>query len=224
VLALAGCAGEERPAVPAPAERDVRSLAARMLELHPGLAPGTAARAAFTAEADALAARADALTRAQLVVEVMRLTALGDRNGHTGVFVFHPHARPLHVYPLRLYDFPDGLWVVDADEPSLVGRRLTAIEGVPVARIVEAARPLVPRDNDASVRLLLPEVVVTEEALVDSGSRTAARRRSRSTAARASSSGRSRRRSSRVGASSIRCCGRRSRSRSGSAARTSRCG
>jgi hypothetical protein len=166
VVALAGCAGEERPAAPSPAERDLRALAARMLELHPGLAPGTAARASFSAEAAALAGRADSLTRPQLVVAVMRLTALGDRNGHTGVFVFHRHARPLHVYPLRLYDFPDGLRVVDAEDPAHVGRRLTAIEGVPVGRIAEAARPLVPHDNDASIRLLLPEVVVTEEVLV----------------------------------------------------------
>ena len=101
VVALAGCAGggEARPAAPTPAERDVRALVARMLELHPGLGPGTPARAALQERGDALAARAGSLTREELVAEVMRLTTLGERNGHTGVYVFHPHARPLHVYP-----------------------------------------------------------------------------------------------------------------------------
>ena len=55
------------------------------------------------------------------MAEVMRLTTLGERNGHTGVFVFHPHARPLHVYPVRLYAFPDGMWVVAAADPAHVG-------------------------------------------------------------------------------------------------------
>ena len=167
VVALAGCAGgsEAQPAAPSPAERDVRALVARMLELHPGLASGTRARAALQARGEVLAARAGSLTRDQLVVEVMRLTTLGERNGHTGVFVFHPHARPLHVYPVRLYAFPDGMWVVDAADPALVGKRVESIDGVPVSRLTEAARALVPHDNDTGAGLILPEVVVTEEAL-----------------------------------------------------------
>ena len=171
VVALAGCAGgsEAQPAAPSPAERDVRALVTRMLEVHPGLAPGTEARAVLQRRGEALAARAGSLRRDQLVAEVMRLTTLGDRNGHTGVFVFHPHARPLHVYPVRLYAFPDGLWVVAAADPALVGKRVESIDGVPVARIAEAARALVPHDNEPGVSLLLPEVVVTEEVLTGLG-------------------------------------------------------
>ena len=171
LVALAGCAGgsEARPAGPSPAERDVRALVVRMLELHPGLAPGTQARAALRQRGEALASRAGSLRRDQLVAEVMRLTTLGERNGHTGVFVFHPHARPLHVYPVRLYAFQDGMWVVGAVDPALVGKRLESIDGVPVARIAEAGRALVPHDNDASLTLILPEAVVTEEVLTGLG-------------------------------------------------------
>jgi hypothetical protein len=167
LVALVGCAGgsEAQPAAPSPAERDVRALVARMLELHPGLAPGTEARAALQQRGEALASRVGSLTREQLVAEVMRLTTLGERNGHTGVFVFHPHARPLHVYPVRLYAFPDGMWVVDAADPALVGKRVESIDGVPVPRLAEAGRALVPHDNDTGVDLILPEVLVTEEAL-----------------------------------------------------------
>jgi hypothetical protein len=167
LVALVGCAGgsEAKPAAPSPAERDVRALVARMLELHPGLAPGTEARAALQQRGEALASRAGSLTHDQLVAEVMRLTTLGERNGHTGVFVFHPHARPLHVYPVRLYAFPDGMWVVDAADPALVGKRVESIDGVPVSRLAEAGRALVPHDNETGVDLILPEVVVTEEVL-----------------------------------------------------------
>jgi hypothetical protein len=165
-LVLAGCAGSDaRPAASSPAERDVRTLATRMQDMHPELRVGSPARAALRAEAEALATRAASLSRDELIVELMRLTALGKRNGHTGIFVFHPHASPLHVYPLRLYAFPDGLWVVDALDRELVGRRLLSVEGVAVERIAEAARPLVPHDNESSMALLVPEYVVTEEVL-----------------------------------------------------------
>jgi hypothetical protein len=40
---------------------------------------------------------------------------------------FDQHAQPLHVYPLRLYDFADGFHVVRVlGEEGLVGKRLTA--------------------------------------------------------------------------------------------------
>ena len=98
----------------------------------------------------------------------MRLTALpGERDGHTGIFAFDPsHPRPLHVYPLRFYDFADGPHVVGAlGRPELVGRKLAAIDGTPVARVLELVRPLIPRDNESGRRLLLPEYLVTAEVL-----------------------------------------------------------
>ena len=79
VAALAGCGGgSDEPAAPSQAERDVRALVARMLELHPGLAAGTEARAALQRRGEELASRAGSLRRDQLVAEVMRLTTLGE--------------------------------------------------------------------------------------------------------------------------------------------------
>src|SRR5688572_2269411 len=98
----------------------------------------------------------------------MRILALpGVRDGHTGIYPLDPsHAWPLRLYPLRLYDFADGLHVVAAMAPTeLVGRRVTAIGGVPIARVLQRVRPLVPHDNESSRRWLLPEYVVTHEVL-----------------------------------------------------------
>ena len=88
---------------------------------------------------DALARRAPSLSRDELLVGVLRLIALlGPRNGHTGLFPGDPaHTRELHLYPLRLYDFADGLYVVDAADASLVGSRLVAIDGTPVAKVFD---------------------------------------------------------------------------------------
>jgi hypothetical protein len=98
----------------------------------------------------------------------MRLVALaGARNGHTAVYPFDAHPRPLRVYPLRLYAFPSGLHVVAAPgREALVGARLTAIEDVSVERIVASVKPLVARDNASSFLDFMPEYVVTEEVLV----------------------------------------------------------
>ena len=97
----------------------------------------------------------------------MRLAALpGPRDGHTGIFPFDFHARPLHLYPLRVYDFADGLHVVGSlVAADLTGRRLTAIEGRPVGEVVELVRPLVPHDNESSLRGRLPSYLVTAEVL-----------------------------------------------------------
>ena len=114
-----------------------------------------------------LAGAAPELSRDELVVGLMRLAALpGPRDGHTALYPFDQHARGLHVYPLRLYDFADGLHVVGSLGPKdLTGRRVTAIGGTPIDEVVELVRPLVPHDNESGFRWLLPEYLTTAEVL-----------------------------------------------------------
>ena len=82
------------------------------------------------------------------------------------MFPFDAHARPLHVYPLRLYDFADGLHVIGAiGDEDVTGRRLTSIEARPMEEVVELVRPLVPHDNESSLRWRLPQYLVTAEVL-----------------------------------------------------------
>jgi hypothetical protein len=165
-LAITGCAGDDRPDVPTPLQRELRSLAETMESTHPDLFHDVP-RATFRAEAAKLADAAPELTRDELVVGLMRLAALpGARDGHTAVYPFDQHARALHVYPLRLYDFADGLHVVGSiGREDLTGRRVTSIDGTPIDEVVERVRPLVPRDNESGFRWLLPEYVATAEVL-----------------------------------------------------------
>ena len=161
--------GTAASAAPTPAS-DVRALADGYERSHPSPYASTP-KARFRAETAALAARAPRLSRPELVVGLMRLIALaGARNGHTAIYPYDQHPRPLHVFPLRLYAFPSGMHVIAAPgrEP-LAGARLTAIDDVPVDRLLTAVRPLVPRDNPATVLDLLPEFLVTEEVLVGLG-------------------------------------------------------
>lgn len=164
-LAAAGFGGASA-AVPGAAS-DVRLLAEQMETLHPDLF-ASVNRARFRSAVNGLAGRADALSQNELLVELMRIAALpGNGNGHTGIFPGDPgHRRQMHLYPLRLFTFPDGTYVVDAQgDDALVGARLTGVGGVPYAEVAKRVRPLVPHDNESSWKGLLPHYVLSAEVL-----------------------------------------------------------
>ena len=165
-LLMTGCTGEEKPTAPSPAERDVRLLARELQAQHPDLFHDLD-REEFRGTVDELADDASELSRDQLVVGLMRLAAMpGERDGHTAIYPFDMHPQPLHVFPIRLYHLAGGLYAlaaVGADE--VVGRRLISVAGRPVDEVVELVRPLVPHDNESSLRWLLPEYVTTAEVL-----------------------------------------------------------
>jgi hypothetical protein len=160
-VAVTGAAGARTDAA-----GDIRALVTEIELRHPN-AYHSVGRADFRRAADELAAGAPSLRRDQLVVGVMRLTAmLGERDGHSGVFPLNPiPGQAIGAHPLRLYRFPDGLYVTDADDRSLVGARITAVGGVPVDEVEDRIRPLITRDNDWTVLDRLPFFVVTAEVL-----------------------------------------------------------
>ena len=148
-------------------ESDVRALAEQMRTTHPDLFHSIS-QAAFGAEVDGVVARLPSLNEDELLTELMRLVALpGERDGHTGIFPLdRSHQRPLHVYPIYLYEFSDGLHVAaEIGNRGLVGRRLVSIGGVPVDQVLTRVSPLVPRDNEWSLRSLRPEYVLVAEVL-----------------------------------------------------------
>jgi hypothetical protein len=157
---------QARPSAQATLAQDVRELGATIEQIHPDPFRSVSRRR-FEAEVNALAGRAASLSRDQLLVGVLRVIALlGPRNGHTGLFPGDPsHTRELHLYPLRLYEFADGLYVVDAVDRSLIRGKLVAIEGLPVGQVLERVDPLVPRDNDSNLRGLAPHFLLTAEIL-----------------------------------------------------------
>ena len=170
-LALVGCASGAEPASPTPVELEILALADSMERAHPNLFHSVS-RATFRTEAESLAARASELSRDELIAGLMRLAALpGERDGHTGIFPFDAHAKSLHVYPLRLYDFADGMYVVGSiSGQDLTGRRVTAIAGTPIKEIVERVRPLVPHDNESGRRWLSRSTSSPRRCSVASGS------------------------------------------------------
>jgi len=154
-LALAFTAGAQARSQ-GPRADDVRLAAQHLREDHEApfreLDP-----ARFDAAVDALASRADTIGDDELVVGLMRLTAmLGNRNGHTGIFPLDSqHERAFHAYPIRTYRFSDGVFVIgQAGGTDLLRTQLVEVNGRPLENVLQAVRPLVPRDNDSTLKLL----------------------------------------------------------------------
>ena len=116
-------------------------------------------REAWVAELNTLAGRVNELSPQEAEVELMRVVALLSREGRDG----HQFALPLEdaegpVLPIRVYEFAEGLFVTAAAEPygELVGSRIVALAGQPIAEVLDALEPLVPRDGPATVPAFRP--------------------------------------------------------------------
>jgi hypothetical protein len=112
-----------------------------------------------------LAATADSLSDEQLLVELMRLLGARDRDGHTGVIPFAQ--TDVHAWPLALYDFEDGMFVMDALPPyeHLIGAELQSVGATGLSQVEDALRPLVSGDSEWTVRARLPAYLVIPEIL-----------------------------------------------------------
>ena len=121
----------------------------------------------FAARVDAAARQVTGGDRSVAVVELMRLAALlGHGNGHTVIFPADEHPDPLHLYPIALYEFEDGVFVVaSAVDRDLVGFRLEGVAGTPCEELLARLEPLVARDNEWTVRARRPLYLVTAEVL-----------------------------------------------------------
>ena len=155
---------------------DIAALVPGMAAIHPNLTHGTS-RAVLDAAASALAATVDTATDDELLVGVLRIVAMVSRAGcdaHTGAYVWGAGTYPVDSLPLRLWLFPkedgevgDEVVVVDALPPyaGLIGSRIEAVEGRPIADVIAAIDPIVPRDNAQTVRLLMPRFLLIPQIL-----------------------------------------------------------
>ena len=102
------------------------------------------------------------------LVGLMRLLAqLAPRDGHSGIFPLDSaHEPPLHLLPVRVYEFPEGPYVLAAPgRPELVRARVESIAGLSWPELRELVAPLVPHDNEQSLAARLPHYAVTTEIL-----------------------------------------------------------
>lgn len=143
----------------------------KLRERHPKPFYRTTA-AEFDQAVRALDAAIPSLTRDQIVVGLIRITAIID--GHTQLPLNQP-ALGFHAYPLWLYWFSDGLYVVDALEPyrASIGARIVQIGGQAIEQVSAQLLPLAHHDNTMLARSvatlfhIVPEVLVAQGLIAD---------------------------------------------------------
>jgi hypothetical protein len=162
VLVVLGCSSKPEPKHEANAWlEDLHALARELPRRH--VEPWFhTSEAAWRAEVTRLERVLPHQSDAQNVVALARLVAMiGD--GHTRLQL------PIHAYPLKLYDFSDGLYVIGARDASLVGARLAAIGGKPIAEIRTSLLSVIPHENAAGDRGSLPYVATHPDVLAGLG-------------------------------------------------------
>jgi hypothetical protein len=144
-----------------------------MAAIHPDVTHSVS-RAALDAAVSALSATVDSATDDELMVGVVRVVAMVSAAGcdaHTGAFIWGSGTYPVESLPFRLWLFPgeltDQLTIVDALPPyqGLIGSHIDSIEGHQEPDIRQALAPLIPRENDQSIRLLAPRFILIAQVL-----------------------------------------------------------
>jgi hypothetical protein len=89
-----------------------------------------------------VSARIEAASENEQIALIASLVGLLDT--HSG-FISIPGG--WHFYGVLPYRFSDGWFVVNADDPTLIGDEVVSIGGVPMEDVVTRLAPLVPHDN-----------------------------------------------------------------------------
>ena len=149
---------------------DIGVLVDKIEQMHPDIEQQVPL-ADLESAANDLSLRVPELTDDQVMVGIVSITTLVSRKGcdaHTGAYVWGDGSTyPVDSMPLRLWLFGDDVYVVDALPPyvGLVGQRIDEIAGRATADVVGLVEPIVPRDNDQTVRLLMPRFLLIPQIL-----------------------------------------------------------
>ena len=122
--------------------------------------------ARFDAAVTALHDSIPTLPAHRIVVGFARLHAMiGD--GHTSLPLWFAQGVDFHILPYRLGVYEEGVFVEAADRSleRIVGARVTAIGGVPIAQAIARVAPLVSRDNDNFIAVVAPHLLNRIEVL-----------------------------------------------------------
>lgn len=99
----------------------------------------------WTQQVERLKKQFPSLTPEQRIVAMAGLAGLLDT--HTQYF----SEANERIFNAGLYRFPEGLFVGVADDDSLVGSRLVAVNGTPIKQIERKIRDLIPADNESAL-------------------------------------------------------------------------
>jgi hypothetical protein len=134
---------------------DVEYLVEQMEDIHPDLFHGVPQVTFDAAVAELIDAIPD-LDDDEMLVGVMHLAAMISARGGDGHMGVWPPDNPsaVHRFPIRLWEFPDGVYVTAARAPdeALVGAEVLKVDGLPIHAVFGRLNPVVPRDTPSNLR------------------------------------------------------------------------
>jgi hypothetical protein len=147
---------------------DLRTLATELPRRHPllfeQLTPTRLTQARLDSAVAALDARIPQLARHEVIVGMEQIMALVGA-GHTSINPFFDPTLGFRYYPLELYDFSDGLFVIRADSAhrSLAGARVVQIGNLPADSALARVATAISHENSWFLRAYAPRYVMIPE-------------------------------------------------------------
>jgi hypothetical protein len=120
----------------------------------------------FEKQIDTLETRLAQVSRSEVILDVARIVAsIGD--GHTQMFLNADEKVGFHQLPVRFYWFREGIYVIAAEEQNrwAIGKRVSKIGNVAIMEAITRVTPLVNRDNEMTIRDVLPNDLCLAEVL-----------------------------------------------------------
>ena len=150
--------------------KDLEALRSRLAATHPKY-KGCGLPRELSAAFDDLIGRADSLSGSRMAVEVQRLLAsVGD--GHTVLWPFGMKHEAWRRIPVMLWEFDDGVFVVQSESADLIGRRVERIGPLPIDEVAKRLRPYISHDNEMQLRWAEPFYATVTDFLFAIGATT----------------------------------------------------
>ncbi len=120
----------------------------------------------FESEVASLKRDLPSLNQDQFVTRVMQIVA-SIHDGHTSIPIAALGKQGMHVLPIRLYIYPDGIHIDAADRSyeTLLGGRLVSIGNVPADDLLKKVSNLVSADNEQTTKERVTQYLVVPELL-----------------------------------------------------------
>ncbi len=140
---------------------DLHFMADRMEAIHPNLF-WRVSEADFRQMVSTLDAEIPHLTDEQIILGLTRIVSIADAHSH--LTLYQP-AVGFEVYPLQVYFFPNGMFVIDAEDEALIGTEVVSINDHSIEEVYNRVAPLVTHDNRYGMVNLAPSFIISPQVL-----------------------------------------------------------
>lgn len=146
-------------------DEDLTYFKTRLTQIHPDPFYRFS-EAEYDQALDALRAAIPTLTDTQIMVELARIVAFVD--GHSAIQFFNAPAN-FQLYSLHLYQFSDGLYVLNAEDDAAIGGKVVRVGALSAEDAIAALRPYIPNDNPSTIMQREPYWLIRPEVLLSLG-------------------------------------------------------